>query len=238
MVLSVQRRVSSGVSVNANYTWSHCIGDYATLSSGMAMWASDTYADPNNRGLDRGNCSADRRQVFNVTSVAETPQFGNAKLRLLASGWRLSGIYRKSSGDWMTITTGSDIALNGSQVNAGGTTIQRVDQLTANPYGDRTGEPNSSWLLPTAFANPATGKLGTLGRNSLQAPGSWSFDMALSRIFRFREDQRVEFRAEAYNVTNSFRPGNPSTSLSSSNFGLIRSSSSPRILQFALKYVF
>jgi len=77
-----------------------------------------------------------------------------------------------------------------------------------------------------------------VGRNSIVGPGSWAFDLALSRIFRLGETQRLEFRAEAYNVTNSFRPGNPGTNLSSGTFGQIRTSSDPRIMQLALKYVF
>ena len=48
----------------------------------------------------------------------------------------------------------------------------------------------------------------------------------------------LEFRAEAYNVTNSFRPGDPATALSSPTFGQIRSALDPRVLQFALKYSF
>ena len=69
-------------------------------------------------------------------------------------------------------------------------------------------------------------------------PASWQFDMGLSRIFRFRETQRFEVRAEAYNVTNSFRPGNPNLALNSNTFGQIRSARDPRIMQFALKYLF
>ena len=48
----------------------------------------------------------------------------------------------------------------------------------------------------------------------------------------------MEFRAEAYNVLNSFRPGAIDTNLSSANFGKIRNALDPRILQFALKYLF
>ena len=67
---------------------------------------------------------------------------------------------------------------------------------------------------------------------------TWSFDVALSRAFRFQESQRLEFRVEAFNLTNSFRPQNPANSLTSGLFGQIRSAYDPRILQFALKYVF
>jgi hypothetical protein len=45
-----------------------------------------------------GNCVSDRRQLFNLTAVADMPQFANATVRTLATGWRLSGIYRKATG--------------------------------------------------------------------------------------------------------------------------------------------
>jgi predicted RNA methylase len=48
----------------------------------------------------------------------------------------------------------------------------------------------------------------------------------------------VEVRAEAFNLTNSFRPGNPNTVITNPQFGVIRTSLDPRIMQFALKYVF
>jgi hypothetical protein len=62
--------------------------------------------------------------------------------------------------------------------------------------------------------------------------------MALSRVFQLGEAQRVEFRAEAFNVINGFRRGNPATALSSNTFGQITTALDPRIMQFALKYVF
>ena len=86
-----------------------------------------------------------------------------------------------------------------------------------------------------------------MNRRTVRAPHTWSFDMALSRDFRFQERQRIEFRVEAYNVTNSFRPDAtpglpvPSTNFSTLNyqfFGQIRASLPPRIMQFALKYFF
>ena len=62
--------------------------------------------------------------------------------------------------------------------------------------------------------------------------------MALARTFKLREKQSLEFRAEAYNVTNTFRPGTIDMNFSSSNFGKIRTALDPRIMQFALKYIF
>ena len=234
MLLSVQRRAAQGVTVSANYTLSHCIGDYATLYNPMAMHPYNTYTDPYNRRADRGNCESDRRQIFNVTTVAETPKFSNPVLRVVAASWKISGIYRLSSGDPLNILAGaasSDAALNGVQ-------NQRGNQLLANPYGNRSAAPLSSYLNPLAFAVPATAAIGNIGHNSLVGPRTWSFDVGLSRIFRVREAQQLEFRVEAFNILNSFRPKDPGTSISTGTFGQIRSAYDPRIMQFALKYVF
>jgi hypothetical protein len=105
-------------------------------------------------------------------------------------------------------------------------------------YLDKSGGPSSQYLNPAAFAQPALGTIGNMGRVALDPPGTWQFDLALARIFPIRESQRLELRVEAYNVTNSFRPGNPVTNLNSNQFGQIITSLEPRILQFALKYVF
>jgi hypothetical protein len=256
MLLSIERR-ARGVTVNSNYTLSHCIGPYVTLYDARALWPYETYTDRNNRDADRGNCDSDRRHIFNLTSVAETPQFSKPVLRMMASGWKLSGIYRVSSGSPINggvaggggtgIEAGSDRALTG--INH-----QRVNQILTNPYGDQSGRPYTLYLNRAAFALPDIGTTGNVGRNSLTGPGIWSFDVGLSRAFRFRESQRLEVRAEAYNVLNSFRPGCPSGTtgaasggcpvggvnavFSSNVFGQIRNSLDPRILQFALKYAF
>ena len=235
MVLSVQRRVSSGVTVNANYTYSHCIGPYATLTA-MGPHVDDVYTNPDNREFDYGNCDTDRRHVLNVTSVAETPRFDNPTLRRLGSGWRVSVLYKRSAGSPLNILAGSDRALSGAHRPPNGT--QRANQILGDPYADRSGRPGK-FLNPNAFALPALGTLGNVGRNSVRGPAGWAFDVALSRGFAIREKQTLEFRAEAFNLTNSFRPVNPSTNFNSPNvFGIIREAQDPRILQFALKYVF
>ena len=238
LLLSLQRRSTSGVTVGANYTWSHCIGDYGDVH-GEGPESYDTYTDPANRAFDRGDCRGDRRHVFNLTPVYETPQFANNTVRALATGWKLSGIYRYSSGVPLTILAGQDRALNGDARN------QRADQVLESGYGDRSGRPFTNYLNPAAFALAPAGKLGNMGRSNLQGPGSWQLDIALSRTFRVRERERLEFRGEAYNVTNSFRPqdftlgqSGSSQALNSNTFGQIRTARDPRIMQFALKFVF
>jgi hypothetical protein len=110
-----------------------------------------------------------------------------------------------------------------------------VNQLRANPYGDKS---VSNYLSASAFETPALGTFGNAGAGSIAGPGTWQFDLALSRSFQVREKERVEFRAEAFNVTNSFHMNTLTTNLNSNTFGQVLSAREPRIMQFALKYVF
>jgi hypothetical protein len=95
-----------------------------------------------------------------------------------------------------------------------------------------------SWFNPAAFALPAAGTYGNMGVGSLRGPGYWDWSQSISRRFPVAESHQIEFRAEAFNVTNSVWLGNPDTTLSSGTFGKIISSTGPRIMQFALKYIF
>jgi len=247
LILSISKQLSRGVSANANYTWSHCIGDLTVGNSTGNAGAG--LVIPNNRNYDRSNCqssqiggvfSSDRRQIFNSTIVYETPHLSNRLENAALSNWRVSGIYRAQSAPWLTVTTATDIALN-----AAGT--QRPLQILGNPLCANPG-PNC-WINPAAFANPAPGTLSPMGRDNVPGPSFFQIDTAVGRIFAITERQTLEFRAEAFNVTNSFRAGIAPPALTSggsglvttfgaANFGKITSALDPRILQLALKYTF
>ena len=228
MLLSIQRRAARGLNIGGNYTWAHCIGDDPTANASGRGGAG--YLDPNNRAFDRGNCSSDHRQIFNLTAVAATPRFSNAKLRMLGTGWQLSEIYRWATGQYLTLNTGLDRLLSGQSGD------QRPNQILGNPYLDRN---SLKYFNPSAFAQPDLGTMGNMRQYNIEGPGTWEWDMALSRIFQIRENQKLEFRAEAFNVTNSFIKGNPNTVLNSNIFGQINTTAAdPRIMQFALKYSF
>ena len=62
---------------------------------------------------------------------------------------------------------------------------------------------------------------------NVEGPGNWKLDAALTRTFQIRESQKLEFRGEAFNLTNSLIPGNPTNSLSSNTFGQILTSEMP-----------
>jgi hypothetical protein len=252
LILAVQKRLSKGLSMSANYTWSHCIGD---LTWGNSTGnAGGGFLIPNNRRYDRANCSspeiggtfsADRRHIFNWTTVYETPRFSSRPARLLASDWKISGIYRAMSAPLLTIGLSTDVSLTGAFNPAQN---ERPLQLSANWRC-----PNQSfscWINPAAFASPAPGTFSPMGRSNVPGPAFWQVDLALSRQFRVvREGYILEVRAEAFNLSNSTRAGVSPPSLAAGNsglnltygtpgFGTVTSTLDPRILQMAMKFSF
>jgi len=123
---------------------------------------------------------------------------------------------------------------------------QRPNQINSDPYC--TVRTINCYVNAKAFSNPAAGTLGDLGANNLVGPGYFDVDVSLSRRFPIKEHQYAEIRAESFNIenrTNFLNPGTAGLSggtansaLNSSTFGKIQSDVSPRIMQFAVKYVF
>jgi hypothetical protein len=238
LLLNIRKRAAQGITISGNYTWSRCIAPFqANQAGGTGPSPTDTNIFPGNRDRGRGNCPGDRRHATNLTAVFETPQFANRTLQIVGSGWRLSTIYRYLTGQYLTVTNGTgpntDLPRNGT--NTGN---QPANYIGGDPLADRSGRPYTLWLNAAAFRPSALGTFGNVGTRSIRGVNQWDFDVALSRIFRVTEGQRLEFRAEAYNATNSFRPTNPATNLNSPFFGQLRDSREPRIMQFALKYLF
>jgi len=234
LLLSLQKRLSRGVSALANYTWSHCISDYyeAQVGTGAAVGL------PGYRQLLRGNCATgDQRQVFNLSAVVQTPKFGNTALHLLASDWQISPIVKVRSAQFFSVTLGVDTALNGQPT--------QFPNLVGNPYPRN--QSVDGWIDRSAFQSPAPGAQGTLAPNSLKGPGTFQLDLGLSRTFPIGEKKSVQLRGEAFNLPNHLTAGAPVATLNSAAFGKIQSDISgnsgltagnPRIIQLALKFVF
>jgi hypothetical protein len=120
--------------------------------------------------------------------------------------------------------------------NSGNLSGQHVNQVLGNPYGDGT---PGHFFNPAAFAQPALGTaVANSGMGNIRGPGFWQFDLSLSRTFQVREMQKVEFRAEAFNILNKFIMMEPTYDINSNLFGRVTQARDPRIMQFALKYFF
>jgi hypothetical protein len=105
-------------------------------------------------------------------------------------------------------------------------------------YQDTSGSLGSQFINRAAFASPALGTYGNAGFFSFYGFANWSMDAALSRVFQRPGGHRLEGRLEAFNLTNAVIPNDPSTNLAAATFGRVTSVQDPRILQFAVKYVF
>jgi hypothetical protein len=229
-LLTSARGTIRGVNLDANYTLSRCITD--RVAPGIPN-PNETF----HRGRDRSYCGSDRRHVFNLSAVAMAPEFSDRLWNAIASDWRLAVVYRASSGEPLTVVSGSDRALSGL-LN------QTADQISDNVYDDRSGRLGSQYFNRSAFGLPAPGSYGGTDFLSFRGFATWNLDMALSRIFDVGT-HRIEARWEVFNPFNAAIPNNPTTaagnqivSLASPNFGRVTTMRDPRIMQFALKYVF
>jgi hypothetical protein len=219
------------VSVLANYTWSHCIGDVFDTQTG-AGGASVT-AVPGDRDYYRSNCgTSDTRQLFNLSMVAIAPEFSNRALRLIATGWQVSPIVRITSAQEFSVTSNVDTAVSGQA----GQTPNLVNAAAIYPANQSV----TNWISASAFANPPTGSYGNLGLNNIKGPGYFTLDVSFVRNFKIREKMSLQIRAEAFNLPNKANFSTPVATLTSGNFGQITSTGTnpPRIIQLAGKFYF
>jgi outer membrane receptor protein involved in Fe transport len=231
LLLTAQHRIANGLTIQANYTSSHCIntGTSQVFGSGTA---GGPYTSPR-LASSRGNCAGlevDRRHNFNLSTVYATPRFANGAMRMVATGWQLSGILKILSGDYSSVTSGIDASLTGV------TSDQRPDQVLPNVYASNKGI--GQWLNPAAFAQPGTGLYGNMGARNIMGPGFIGIDVGLTRKFQIRERESLEIRGEAFNLPNHTNPLDPVLTLTSNTFGQIQAASDPRILQLAMKFLF
>ena len=235
LLFSIQKRFGDGYSLTANHTWSHCVSDADTQ-----QFLDPSYTQPGDPKADRGDCTSDRRHVFNASAVLNPPAVGSGALAAVTRGWQVSTIFQALTGSALNVTIGQDNALTG------------MPNQRPNVSGEwELDDPRHAlWFNTAAFSRPAPGTYGNLPRNALRGPGTWNVDAVLSRRFEFPNTHRVEIRAEAFNVFNRVRPGvaqgvngfggvgNPTTVFTNVLFGTITTAADPRIMQFAVKYVF
>src|SRR5262249_39052626 len=108
--LATTWRMQNNISLNANYTWSKCIGIVIVnlLNPGPNYIHSgygNSIPGANDRSQDYGPCSQDRRQNANITIVAQTPRFSNNMVRMIGTGWTLSNtVVARSGGPFQVVT--------------------------------------------------------------------------------------------------------------------------------------
>ena len=100
------------------------------------------------------------------------------------------------------------------------------------------GEQVEMWFDTSAFAQPAQFTFGNAGRNILEAPGTFKWDMALHKNFQPTERFRIQFRAEVFNSLNHPIFDSPNETVGNRNFGIISNAAPGRVVQMGLKVIF
>jgi hypothetical protein len=197
---SLNRRYRKGLLVGVNYTWSKALGTQANDLPGVFGFGAPHNLDQ--RRANYGPQDFDRRHNFSVNWVWELPKATDGRLFGFAlNGWQLSGIYRYQSGQPYNLAINiSDISaytLTGTQTVEGA----RIVVLGA-PGSGHNGDPYRQFN-PAVFTAPTAGSQSfESGRNFLTRNPINSWDMSLTKRFRFTERAKVELRLDAFNALN------------------------------------
>jgi len=233
---SFTKRFSKGVSVIGAYTWSKLMtdvanGTWATASSVRYYTCVRCEHSPS---------TYDVPHRFTLSAVGELPfgkgkTFGSSWNRIVDAvlgGWQANGILTLASGQPLVFAT----AVNNSYTFGGG---QHPD-VVGDPVLS-SGKSIYKWFNTAAFAQPANFTSGTFARTytGVRQDKSKNLDFSLFKNFHVRERFQIEFRAEAFNLTNTPVFSAPGTTINGANFGISTGQSNvPRNVQLAAKVIF
>jgi len=236
------RRLGAGL-FGITYTFSKAI-DYGDNDDSGLTWAWVPMFSRN-----RAVAGFDRTHNFQAYANYELP-FGHGKqwasqgmAAVVAGGWQLNALLSRTSGTPFTVGT------SGTSVNSPGNT-QTADQVLANVATLGGHGPGNPYFDPNAFAAVTAVRFGSSGRDILRGPGLFNTDLSLFRSFTLTERFKLQFRAEAFNFSNTPQFGNPGATVSSvtrnadgsikalNGYTEITSASGERQLRFALRLSF
>jgi Carboxypeptidase regulatory-like domain len=223
--LQLNRRFANSLGMITSFTWGKGLGYQTGDDGNLLFW------------LDQGHNYApndfDHRLNFEESLTYELP-FGKGK-RWLSSGvastvlggWKLGAIISLYSGLPFNVTA------NGGSINTPGQT-QMANQVKGYRTLHHIG-PGNQWFDPTTFAQPPgcpkTGScpivygttMGNVSRNKFYGPGYVQNNVSLFKTFPIKEALSFEFRADAFQLSNTPQFNSPQGSITSANFGQVTS---------------
>jgi hypothetical protein len=227
MQLWLNRRFTNRLAFQVAYTWSHAISDVALTSF------TNSTSDPFNFEADRGDADLDRRHTFvgNVVYVLPAVRRWGRAADLALSDWQVNMIASYFGGTPIEITTNANTIGTASAVG------QRPNYTGAPLYLNTSDA--TQYLNPAAFARPAPGQMGTLGRGAVRGKPITTVDFSTAKNWRFKERYGIQFRAEFFNLFNhtNFVGYNLDISQASA-FGRLTATQSPREIQLGIKFTF
>ena len=236
----VEKRFSGGITFTASYTFSRLIDDAGAVFDSAVLTGPVTNfqaADSFNKRLEKDVSTGNVPHTLAGGFVYELP-FGRVRTHsfqgwrdAIGGGWQIAGILRAQSGSPIAVTQATNL-------NAfAGFGIQRPNRLAdpTLPSGQRS---TARWFDTAAFSQAAQFTIGNSSRNPVAGPGYKTLDVTLGKTFIISEHFRAEFRAEAFNATNTPPLGNPNGSFGNPGFGTITTALDPRVFELVLKLQF
>jgi hypothetical protein len=231
--------LSHGLSYSVAYTRSKLVDDASSVFDASILTgpvANYPVADSFNRGLERDYSTGDIPHYFASGVVWDLPA-GRGRQR------QLHGIIGALANDWtasafVTLQSGVPVAVTQTtNFNAfAGFGVQRPN-LVGDPELPSDQRTEAHWFNTSAFTIAPQFTIGTASRNPVRGPAYRDVDLAFIRRVPVM-NQSIEVRAEVFNLFNTVYFGAPAVVAGAANFGTIISALDPRVMQFAVKYIF
>lgn len=247
---SLRKRFGHGVSFLASYTWSKSIDDASSFNmTGSAAkpvaGENDLAQNPFDLAAERGRSLFDARHRFVFSYEWSLPFFKDSHnwYGYALGGWELNGIATVMSGTPFTVFDSNDFSVQGSAPEISGFASNRPNLVSGqNPNAGP--HSRTDWLNADAFQritqdpNSPVQQFGSAGRNIAQGPGYGNWDFSALKNIRLTESKQLQFRAEFFNFLNRTNLRLPDSDISSPTFNQILEAQTPRLVQFALKFLY
>jgi len=263
--VKLDRKFTNGLLLKTAYTWGKELAYRSDAGSDDGRGDNFGYLD---FGRNYSVMSRNRLHTFVESFVYDLP-FGKGRHWMqsgpaawIVGNWTIGGILTRMSG------TPLHFSANGNSLNAGGTgqepiqiapfrRLGNISPLSGGFWFDTTSfcpvsitpqatlangvavNPACTGALGFNFTNAAAGRLGNMSRYAFTGPGFFNLDASVSRKFPIRERMGLEFRMEAFSLTNTPQFSNPSVDITSSNFGKVTGvDGGNRILEMSARFTF
>ncbi len=230
--VELNRRFSGGLGFGIAYTFSKLISNADDKRNLMF----NAYDDSGYKAISDNS----RTHVLAVNYLYQLPFWRqqDTTIKKILGGWELSGVTFISSGSWMSVWRGDDVAGVGETTNQPWDLVGDLAAPGGQGYSLGRGKDDVFWFNPAAFAAPKAGTFGNAGRNIIEGPHQVSWDIALLKNFPVYKSSNLQLRLDVFNFPNHPNWNNPTSDPKSTNFGRITGKGGQRTMQVGVRYSF
>ena len=237
--IRVNKRMSGGVALGANYQYSHSIDDAGALGSVGGVGVQNWQNVPG----ELGNSSLDVRHSVSGNYLYELP-FGKDKRWVttgsgahILEGISVSGTFKFATGNWLSPSYQSSVT--STTCGTGGVMRPNLTGVSITAGGGS----QRQWFNPAAYSAPTNTPgycdfFGNAPRNSIEGPGTVSNDMSLSKTMQLGDTRSMEIRAMMNNAFNTVQYAGVGTVVNQPKFGQVTSAGEMRSFQFTARFRF